>query len=87
MYHFSFYFFGVIFLLSFVIHVMKHGFRSFIGLSIDDILSEIFNKFNYFKDRYKVTKKKRYFFLHIFDKLKNVGWIIFLLCFFGVINF
>ena len=71
MYHFSFYFFGVIFLLSFVIHVMKHGFRSFIGLSIDDILSEIFNKFNYFKDKYKVTKKKRYLFLRFNSKWFN----------------
>lgn len=56
-------------------------------MSLDDVLSEIFNKFNYFKDRYKFTKKKRYLFLHILDKVKNVGWIIFLLCFFGVINF
>lgn len=82
---FSLYFFGGIFFLTFVIHLMKHGFRSWIGLSLDEVLSNHFEKFNYFKKRYRSTKKKRFLFLHILDKVKDVGWIIFLLYFFGVI--
>lgn len=71
--------FSATFILTLIIHLMKYGFKSFFGLSLSDILSEIFGKYYYFLNQYKATKKKRYLCLFILDKVKDVGWIFFVI--------